>query len=216
MMPKPSTPDTPISPFVLAAAVLIAACALSACSHVPAPPGPVRRPVDIQDNTTIGSARLSWHDAPETTRAGSFAPGLEIEYDRSIGRTHQDLGANEFIQIDNKTLSGPQAVRHRADVRYGHLAFNGIWRFPGKASKLELEWVAGLGQAQLGLRSESRTLAVEPLVAKYSLGGVVLGAGPRWNFTDTLALEARFQALSSSPSSDDRFWYREIGVRYRP
>jgi len=216
MMPKPSTPDTPISPFVLAAAVLIAACALAACSHVPAPPGPVRRPVDIQDNTAIGSARLSWHDAPETTRAGSFAPGLEIEYDRSIGRTHQDLGANEFIQIDNKTLSGPQAVHHHADVRYGHLAFNGIWRFPGKASKLELEWVAGLGQAQLGLRSESRTLAVEPLVAKYSLGGVVLGAGPRWNFTDTLALEARFQALSSSPSSDDRFWYREIGVRYRP
>ena len=34
--------------------------------------------------------------------------------------------------------------------------------------------------------------------------------------TDTLALEARAQALSSSPSSDDRFWYREIAVRYRP
>jgi len=48
------------------------------------------------------------------------------------------------------------------------------------------------------------------------LSGVVLGVGPRWNFTDTLALEARAQALSSSPSSDDRFWYREIAVRYRP
>ncbi len=216
MMPKPSTPETAISPVVLAPAVLIAACVLSACSHVPAPPSPVRLPVDIKDDTTIGSARLTWHDAPETTRAGSFTPGLEIEYDRGIGRTNQHLGTNEFIQIDNKTLSGPQEVRHHGEVRYGHLAFNGIWRFPGRASKLELEWVAGLGQAQLGLRSESRTLAVEPLVAKYSLGGVVLGAGPRWNFTDTLAFEARFQALASSPSSDDRFWYREIGVRYRP
>src|SRR5712691_10523696 len=130
MMPKPSTPDTPISPVVLAAAVLIAASALAACSHVPAPPGPVRRPVDIQDNTTIGSARLSWHDASETTRGGAFSPGMEIEYDRSIGRTNHRLGASEFIQIDNKILSGPQELRHHADVSYGHLAFNGIWRFP--------------------------------------------------------------------------------------
>jgi hypothetical protein len=209
-MPKPSTPETP----VLAAAV--AAFALAACSHVPAPPAPVRLPVEIKDNTTIGSARLSWHDAPETTGAGAFTPGMEIEYDRGIGRSSQHLGANEFIQLDGKTLSGPQDVRHRADVRYGHLAFDLVWRFPGRASRLELEWVVGLGQAQLGLRSESRTLAVDPLVAKYSLSGVVLGVGPRWNFTDTLALEARAQALSSSPSSDDRFWSREIALRYRP
>jgi len=215
-MPKPSIPGAPVSPGVPAAAVLIAACALAACSHVPAPPGPVRLPVDVNDSTTMGSARLSWHDAPETTRAGSFTPGLEIDYGRGIGRANQRLATNEFIQVDNKTLSGPQEVRHHADVRYGHFAFNGIWRFPGRASKLELEWVAGLGQAQLGLRSESRTLAVEPLAAKYSLGGVALGAGPRWNFTDKLAFEARFQALASSPSSDDRFWHREIGVRYRP
>jgi len=53
-------------------------------------------------------------------------------------------------------------------------------------------------------------------LCKDALGGVALGAGPRWNFTDKLAFEARFQALASSPSSDDRFWYREIGVRYRP
>ena len=39
-------------------------------------------PVDIKDDTTIGSARLTWHDAPETTRAGSFTPGLEIDYGR--------------------------------------------------------------------------------------------------------------------------------------
>jgi hypothetical protein len=214
MMPKPLPPETPTSPVALVAAA--AAFALSACSHVPASPTPVRVPVDIKDNTTIGSARLSWHDAPETTRAGSFTPGMEIEYDQGIGRSNQHLGANEFIQLDGKTLSGPQDLRHRADLRYGHLAFDGIWRFPGRASGLELEWVAGLGQAQLGLRSESRSLAVDPLVAKYSLAGVVLGVGPRWNFTDTLALEARVQALSSSPSSDDRFWYREIAVRYRP
>ena len=211
-MPKPSIPATP--PIVLAAAV--AALALGACSHVPAPPVPVRQPVEIKDNTTIGSARLSWHDAPETTRAGEFSPGMEIEYDRGIGRSNQHLGANEFIQLDGKTLFGQQDVRHHADLRYGHLAIDVIWRFPGRASRLELEWVAGLGQAQLGLHSESRTLAVDPLAAKYSLSGVVLGVGPRWNFTDTLALEARAQALSSSPSSDERFWYREIALRYRP
>src|SRR5881396_1193523 len=141
MMPKPSTPETAISLFVLAPAVLIAACVLSACSHVPAPPSPVRLPVDIKDDTTVGSARLNWHDAPETTRAGSFTPGLEIEYDRGIGRTNQHLGTNEFIQIDNKTLSGPQEVRHHGEVRYGHLAFNGIWRFPGRAFKAR----AGVG-----------------------------------------------------------------------
>ena len=213
-MPKLSTPETPTSPVILAAAV--AAFALAACSHVPGPPAPVRQPVEIKDNTTIGSARLSWHDAPETTRAGAFSPGMEIEYDRGAGRSNQHLGANEFIQIDGKTLFGPQDVRHHADLRYGHLAIDVIWRFPVRAPRLELEWMAGLGQAQLGLRSESRSLAVDPLVAKYSLSGVVLGVGPRWNFTDTLALEARAQALSSSPSSDDRFWYREIAVRYRP
>lgn len=209
-MPKPSTPETS----VLAAAV--AAFALAACSHVPAPPAPVRQPVDIKDNTTIRSARISWHDAPETTGTSAFTPGMEIEYDRGIERSNQHLGANEFIQIDGKTLFGPQDVRHRADLRYGHLAFDVIWRFPGRAPRFELELVGGLGQAQLGLRSESRTLAVDPLVAKYSLSGVVLGVGPRLNFTETLALEARAQALASSPSSDDRFWYREIAVRYRP
>ena len=106
-MPKPSTPETS----VLAAAV--AALALAACSHVPAPPAPVRQPVEIKDNTTIGSARLSWHDAPETTRAGAFAPGMEIEYDRGIGRSNQHLGANEFIQLDGKTLFGQQDVRQQ-------------------------------------------------------------------------------------------------------
>ena len=208
-MPKPSTRETS----VLAAAV---AALLGACSHVPVPTAPVRQPVEIKDNTTIGSARLSWHDATETTRAGAFTPGLEIEYDRGIGQSSQHLGANEFIQLDGKTLFGQQDVRHHADLKYGHLAIDVIWRFPVRAPRLELEWVAGLGQAQLGLRSDSGSLAVDPLVAKYSLSGVVLGVGPRWNFTDTLAVEARAQVLSSSPSSDDRFWYREIALRYRP
>src|SRR5258706_13980125 len=147
-MPKLSTPETPTSPVILAAAV--AAALLGACSHVPAPPAPVRQPVEIKDNTTIGSARLSWHDTPETTRAGAFAPGMEIEYDRGIGRSNQHLGANEFIQLDATTLFGQQDVRHHADLKYGHLAIDIIWRFPGRGSRLELEWVAGLGQAQLG------------------------------------------------------------------
>src|SRR5881396_3109348 len=108
MMPKPSTPETAISLFVLAPAVLIAACVLSACSHVPAPPSPVRMPVDIKDDTTIGSARLTWHDAPETTRAGSFTPGLEIEYDRGIGRANQHLGTNEFIRSTTRLCPGPR------------------------------------------------------------------------------------------------------------
>lgn len=214
-MTKLLVPEVPMS-LALSAIVLVAASALAACSSVPAPPTPVLRPVEVRDNTVIPSARLSWHDAPETTRAGSFSTGIEIEYDRAIGQSAQRLGTNEYIQLDNKSLSGPQDVRHHADLRYGHAAVNVIWRLPGRASRLELEWVAGLGEARLDLRSESRTLNVDPLTAKYSLSGVVLGVEPRWNFTETLALEMRFQALASSPSSDDRLWYRELAARYRP
>jgi len=72
-----------------------------------------------------------------------------------------------------------------------------------------------------------RTSAIGPALRQRQLGGgsarrevlLVRGGarrGPRWNFTDTLAVEARAQVLSSSPSSDDRFWYREIALRYRP
>lgn len=196
------------------AAILITACTLGACSHVPGPPRPVQLPIDVEDGTAVPSARLSWHESPISTRAGSFALGFEIDYARGIGRTEQSIGTNEFIELDRKTLSGPQDVSHHADLRQGHIAFNGIWRFPGKVSRLELEWIAGFGETHLGLRSESRT-AQTNLTANYTLNGITLGFGPRWNFTDTLAAEARIQAISS-PTVDDTFSRWEIGLRYRP
>src|SRR5258706_7070474 len=88
-MPKPSTPETPTSPVILAAAV--AALALGAFSHVPGPPAPGRQTVEIKHNTTIRSARLSCHDAPETTLAGAFNPCIAIDYDRGARRSNQEL-----------------------------------------------------------------------------------------------------------------------------
>src|SRR5712691_12018737 len=89
-MMKPLVPEALMS-LCLSATVLIAASALAACSSVPAPPTPVLKPVEVRDNAVIPSARLSWHDAPETTRAGSFSTGIEIEYDRATGQSAQRL-----------------------------------------------------------------------------------------------------------------------------
>jgi hypothetical protein len=166
--------------------IVIVGAALCAC--VNAPPAPV--PVEVKDSTTIASARMSWH---ASTESRVFSPGLEIEYERGLGQVDQRLAANEFIAVDNRTLSGPREVRHSADLRYGQLAFHGIVRVP-PSSGFEIDTIAG----------------------PYLMSGVVLGVGPRWNFSDVFAIEARFQRLASSVSSDDRFWYREIALRYLP
>jgi hypothetical protein len=188
--------------------IVIVGAALCAC--VNAPPAPV--PVEVKDSTTIASARMSWH---ASTESRVFSPGLEIEYERGLGQVDQRLAANEFIAVDNRTLSGPREVRHSADLRYGQLAFHGIVRVP-PSSGFEIDTIAGLGQSHLGLRSESQSVPAGTLAATYLMSGVVLGVGPRWNFSDVFAIEARFQRLASSVSSDDRFWYREIALRYLP
>jgi len=189
-------------------AILTAGLALAACVN---PPEPL--PIKVKERATIASVRASWRTPPDSgTQA--FSPGVELAYERGLGQGDQRVGMNEFIRLDNKVLSGPQDVRHYTDLSRGHLAFNGLARSTGTVFEVEL--IAGLGQARLGLRSESQTNPADTLATTFSTTGVVLGVGPRLNFTDNLALEARFQNLYSSLSSDPRFWHREIALRYRP
>jgi hypothetical protein len=201
------------------ATILSAVLALGACG--PLPPTRVLAPIHVDDrNSTVPAARLSWHSDGPDTRPGTSNFGVEVEYARGTGRSDQQVAGNEYISLGGANLLGPQNVRHRAELRYGHLALRGITRFRG-GSGLELQWVAGLGRTVLDLRSESRTTADPTLTAKYQVSGVTLGVGPRWNITNEAALEGRVQVLWSrahwSPaSSNSEFWYPEVALRYRP
>jgi len=201
--------------------VLLAVLGLGACttppSGPPLPPPQVLAPIKVVDgNTTAPAVRLSWHsDGPDTqARTSNF--GVELEYAQGSGRADQRVAGTEYVSLGGASLLGPQDVRHRADLRYGHLALSGITRFWGKASGLELQWVAGVGRTELELRSESRTTADPALTAKYQVSGVALGVGPRWNITRELAVEGRVQSLWSWADSKYDFSYPEVAVRYRP
>ncbi len=215
-MRKPT--ETSVKPATSTAAILFAVLGLGACTTPPSgPPPQVLAPIKVVDgNTTIPAVRLSWHsDGPET-KPGTSNFGVELEYAQGSGRSDQRLAGNEYVSLGGANLLGPQEVRHRADLRYGHLALSGITRFRGKASGLELQWVAGLGRTELELRSESRTTADPALTAKYQVSGLALGVGPRWNITRELAVEGRVQSLWSWADSHNDFWYPEVAVRYRP
>lgn len=204
---------TPIR--VTTAAVLPAVLALGACG--PLPPTRDLAPIHVDDrNATVPAARLSWHSDGPDTRPGTSNFGVEVEYAQGSGRSDQQLTGNEYISLGGANLLGPQNVRHRAELRYGHLALSGITRFRGKASGLELQWVAGLGRTELDLRSESRTTADPALTSKYEVTGVALGVGPRWNITKEAALEGRAQFLLSGADFHNDFWYPEVAFRYRP
>lgn len=210
---------TPIR--VTTAAILPAVLVLGACG--PLPPTRDLAPIHVDDrNATVPAARLSWHsDGPET-RPGTSNFGVEVEYAQGSGRSDQQVTGNEYISLGGANLLGPQNVRHRAELRYGHVALSGITRFRGKASWLELQWVAGLGRTELDLRSESRTTTDPALTARYHVTGLALGVGPRWNITEKAALEGRARFLWSwTDSTFDRLahedlWYPEVAVRYRP
>lgn len=202
-------------PIDAAAAILIAVCGLGACGNLP--PGPILKPIDVKDPyTTIPSARLSWYPQGFDTGPRALNWGVELEYARGIGRSDQTLGSNEFISLGGNNLLGPQQVHHHADLRYGHVGLTGSQRFGGRASALEIEWVAGVGYAELNLISQSRVAGSPALFAKQEFTGVALGVGPRWNITNELALEGRVQLLHFWPFFEETLWYPEIAVRYRP
>jgi hypothetical protein len=205
-------------PIKAAGAILIAACWLGACTHLPSPPpAPVLKPIDVNDRTTtIPSARLSWYPQGSETGPGSRNFGVELEYAGGTGRSDQSLGSNQIVSLGGKNIQGPQEVQNHADLRYGHLAFTGSQRFWGRVSSLEVEWVAGLGRTELNLLSQSRAAGSAVLSAKYGLSGAALGVGPRWNITSEVALEGRLQLLHFWPFSNESFWYPEIALRYRP
>jgi len=202
-------------PIDAAAAILIAACGLGACGNLP--PAPVLKPIEVRDAyTAIPSARLSWYPQGFETAPRSLNWGVELEYARGTGRSDQTLGSNEFISLGGNALQGPQQVHHHAELRYGHLGVTGAQRFGGGASPLEVEWVAGLGFAQLNLVSQSRIAGSPTLSARQEFSGVAFGVGPRWNITNEVAVEGRLQLLHFWPSFDESLWYPEIAVRYRP
>ena len=198
------------------ASILSATLMLGACG--PLPPTRVLAPIQVDDrSTSVPTARLSWHSDGPDTRPGTSNIGLVAEYAQGSGRSDQQVTGNEYISLGGANLLGPQNVRHRAELRYGHVALSGIGRFRGKASGLELQWVAGFGRTELDLRSESRTSADPVLTARYQVTGLVLGVGPRWNITNELALEGRAQVLwSGDISYSFDFVYPEVALRYRP
>ena len=202
-------------PIDAAAAILIAACGLGACGNLP--PAPVLQPIEVRDAyTAIPSARLSWYPQGFATAPRSLNWGVELEYARGTGRSDQTLGSNDFISLAGNNLQGPQEVHHHADLRYGHLGVTGSQRFGGRVSPLELEWVAGMGFAKLDFVSQSPIAGSPTLSARQEFSGVAFGVGPRWNITEEVALEGRLQVLHFWPSSDEKLWYPEIAVRYRP
>jgi len=164
----------------------------------------------------IPSARLTWYPQGFETAPRSLNWGVELEYARGTGRNDQRLASNEYISLGGNNLQGPQEVHHRAELRYGHLGVTGSQRFGGRASSLEIEWLAGLGAAEFTLVSQSRIAGSPALSARQGLSGVTLGVGPRWNITNELALEGRLQVLHLGPSFGETLWYPEIAVRYRP
>jgi len=200
-------------PIKAAAAIFTAAAGLGACTHMPSPPPPALKPIEVNDaNTTIPSVRVSWYPQGFETAPRSLNWGVELEYARGTGRSDRSLGSNEIVSLGGKTIQGPQEIHNHAELRYGHLALTGSQRFGGRVSSLELEWVAGLGYTELNLLSQSRAAPTATPSAKYEMSGVTLGVGPRWNITDELALEGRLQVLHGNNS----FWYPEVAVRYRP
>jgi len=202
-------------PINAAAAILVAACGLVACGNLP--PAPVLKPIEVSDpNTTIPSARLTWYPHGFETAPRSLNWGVELEYARGTGRNDQRLAGNEYISLGGNNLQGPQEVHHRAELRYGHLGVTGSQRFGGRASSLEVEWLAGLGAAEFTLVSQSRIAGSPALSARQGLSGVALGVGPRWSITSEVALEGRLQVLHLGPSFGETLWYPEIAVRYRP
>ena len=202
-------------PIDAAAAILIAACGLGACGNLP--PAAVLKPIEVRDpNTTIPSARLSWYPQGFDTAPRSLNWGVELEYARGAGRSDQQLAGNEYVSLGGNNLQGPQEVHHRAELRYGHLGVTGSQRFGGRASSLEVEWLAGLGAAEFTLVSQSRIAGSPTLSARQGLSGVALGVGPRWSITNELALEGRLQVLHLGPSFGETLWYPEVAVRYRP
>ncbi len=213
MMKKLST-----FPIKAAAMIFIAPCGLGACTHLPSPPPPpTLKPIEIKDaSTTIPSVRLSWYPQGFETAPKSRNWGVELEYARGTGRSDQSLGSNEIVSQGGNSIRGPQEIQNHAELRYGHLTLTGSQRFWGPVSSLELEWAAGLGYTELNLLSQSRVAVSAVPSAKYELSGVTLGAGPRWNITNEVALEGRLQLLHFWPFSNESFWYPEVAFRYRP
>ncbi len=213
---KNLTSQATIKRIRLATVLSIMASVLGACSSVPQAPQQVLVPIEVSDRATLPSIRLSWYPgAPETPGPGSLTFGAQMAYARSSGQSDQSIGTNEYISLDGNRLTGPQSVRHTADLDYGHLAFIGIKRFSGRASWLELEWIVGIGAMQLDLHSKGSASGAE--IAKgYEHQGVVAGIGPRWNITSKLAIEGRLNFLLLFFNNEDEFFYPEIAVRYRP
>ena len=205
---------------VVIVTVLTCTCACSTSGG----PVYVLQPVDINKRAFVPSARVSWNpEASDDRRAASFTGGVEFQYSRGRVQSDQTLGSLDYISYGGQSLFGPQDVRHFADLRYGHLAYNAVIRFR-RVSRLELEVVAGIAQADLHLRSESQVSGGGALAQKYAFTGIAVGVGPRWNFTNELAVEGRLLFASNRPFSllehgdgyHDYLWYPELAFRYRP
>ncbi|MGB5082521.1 MAG: hypothetical protein WBO23_17470, partial [Burkholderiales bacterium] len=209
---------------IRSAVVLTVLTGICACSTTTPEPSLVLRPIDINQRAFVPTARVSWHEKPaESQRAVSFTGGVELQYSRGRAEATQSLGALDFISYGGQSIFGPQVVRHFAELRYGHLVYDATIRFR-RLPRLELEVVAGVAEADLRLRSETEPPGGGELARKYAFSGIVVGVGPRWNFTRELAVEGRLMLASNRPFAlfsggggyHDYVRYPEIAFRFRP
>jgi len=158
-------------------------------------------PIVIDDNdASARMVRIAWR--PDSSEAGRKEGGLDIEYAQHRGASDQVLNSGQRMVLGASVATGPQMMRHQAETRYAHVAYSHVIPvlegvFP--AGTLEFDVLVGLARYRYGISSQGDAPAT-PLLARgvYSTG-VMLGYGPRWNFTERTALEARVTKTVDDP-----------------
>jgi len=143
--------------------------------------------VPIKDNDSAAYAvRGTWH-AKSGEGARSTGPGIEVGYEGYRARDTQELAAGQSILLEGGSVTGPDTLRHEAQLRMGYVAYNHRFRF----GSFELEPFAGVTRVHLKVRTDTgsgRSIPTFDEVHTGALGGVT----PRWRFNDWVAAEFRF------------------------
>ena len=188
------------------------ALVLAACSC------PCETPIEMTDDSArITSARVLWRPDTGEWQPGETTvrdvkknvPGFELQFMKSSGQGNQQISSGYYITNGRSTISGPREVEHRADLNYMHAVYNGVTRYSGGASGLELEWFAGLGIADVNVHTTSTGVAMN---TSASVTGIAGGIEPRWNFNNHVAVECRFAVALG----DGSFVNTDVALRYRP
>ena len=174
-------------PFGLAGGPAIAALVLPAVLV-----GCSTQTMSINDSSAPGGAVRATIRGAQGDSSRRLGAGVEFGYEAYRAKGTQQLQAGETLQFQGTTYTGPQEMRHDAQLSQIYVAYNhriGIGRY------VELEPYVGVLHLQTKVRTFGTTAGVGLVSMNEGQSGVTAGLTPRVRFNERLAVELRYNIL---------------------